>query len=392
MMSMTGARGSGGPARSTWLRMASPPPRSREAAIANFVSTFRHIGSHGFPFDEAATAALGAAQWDRGPERPHIGVTRQLAAIMKSGDRTAALREITAPTLVIHGDRDRMCTRAEAARRRRRFPAPAWRPSPPRARSAGRRPRATDDVDRRARARDVPLGAVARRGRAGRPYRRRMIAISGASGGLGRRVAELVLEQADPTQVVLLTRTPDQLADLARRGARVEKASFKNPTGLKQVLAGTERLLLISTDAVGRRLEQHRQAISAARHAGVWHIAYTSIAQPSSDNPSLVASEHAQTEQALRESGLEWTFPAQQPLLGGAHRGGCPGCGGRGVGDECGEGRTAYVSREDCARAAAAVLLTDGHERESYDITGPEALTQTEVAAIAAELHGAPIE
>ncbi|MEH3053434.1 MAG: SDR family oxidoreductase [Patulibacter minatonensis] len=219
-----------------------------------------------------------------------------------------------------------------------------------------------------------------------------MIAITGASGGLGRRVAELVLEQADPTQVLLLTRTPDRVNDLAKRGARVEKASFKNPTGLKQVLQGVERLLLISTDAVGSRLELHRQAIASARTAGVYHVAYTSIAQPSSDNPSLVAAEHAQTEQALRESGMAWTFlrnnlyaeglipAADQAVEAGLWV------------SNAGEGRTAYVSREDCARAAAAVLLTDGHEKESYDISGPEALTQAEVAALAAELSGRPIE
>lgn len=158
------------------------------------------------------------------------------------------------------------------------------------------------------------------------------------------------------------------------------------------MLVGVERLLLISTDAVGARLEHHRQAIAAARHAGVWHVAYTSVAQPSSDNPSLVAEEHAQTEQALRESGMDWTFlrnnlyaegliPAmQQAAESGVWV------------TNAGEGRTAYVSRGDCARAAAAVLLTDGHEREVYDITGPQALTQTEVAAIAAEISGRAID
>ncbi|MBO9533700.1 MAG: NAD(P)H-binding protein [Solirubrobacteraceae bacterium] len=219
-----------------------------------------------------------------------------------------------------------------------------------------------------------------------------MIAITGASGGLGRRVAELVLEQTDPQSVLLLTRTPDRLADLAKRGARVEKASFKDPTGLKRVLQGVERLLLISTDAVGARLEQHRQAIAAAARAGVWHIAYTSIAQPSADNPALIVPDHLATEQAIRESGLEWTLlrnnlyaeglvPAvQQALESGVWV------------SNAGEGRTAYVSRDDCARAAAAVLLTDGHERESYDITGPAALTQAELVALANEIHGANIE
>lgn len=219
-----------------------------------------------------------------------------------------------------------------------------------------------------------------------------MIAISGASGGLGRRAAELVLEQADPTQVVLLTRTPDRLRDLAGRGVRIEKASFKNPTGLKQVLRGVERLLLISTDAAGARVDQHRQAIAAARHAGVEHVAYTSIAQPSADNPSLVASEHAQTEQALRESGMAWTFLRNnlyaEGLISAVEQAAEAGV----WVTNAGEGATAYVSREDCARSAAAVLLTDGHEKEIYDITGPAALTQAEVVQLAGELTGAQIE
>jgi NAD(P)H dehydrogenase (quinone) len=219
-----------------------------------------------------------------------------------------------------------------------------------------------------------------------------MIAITGASGGLGRRVAELVLEQYDPSEVLLLTRTPDKLKDLAKLGARVEKASFKNPTGLKQVLVGVERLLLISTDAVGSRVELHRQAIAAARHAGVWHVAYTSVAQPSSDNPSLVVPDHAQTEQALRESGMDWTFLRNnlyaEALIPAAADGAADGA----WATNAAGGAAAYVSRNDCARAAAAVLLTDGHEKETYDITGPAALTQREVAAIASELHGAPIE
>ncbi|MEH3053433.1 MAG: alpha/beta fold hydrolase [Patulibacter minatonensis] len=107
VMSMTGARRTGRPALSTWLRMVSPRSAGREAAIESFVSTMRHIGSHGFPFDEDAVRVLAAEQWDRGPGTPD-GVQRQLAAIFKSGDRTRALRQITAPTLVIHGDRDRM--------------------------------------------------------------------------------------------------------------------------------------------------------------------------------------------------------------------------------------------------------------------------------------------
>jgi pimeloyl-ACP methyl ester carboxylesterase len=106
IMSTTGARRVGRPALSTWRRMAARPPTTREAAIEQAVRMFRHIGSHGFVFDEAWVRGQAGLVWERDPSR--AGVGRQLAAIFRSGDRTAQLRAVTAPTLVIHGDRDRM--------------------------------------------------------------------------------------------------------------------------------------------------------------------------------------------------------------------------------------------------------------------------------------------
>ena len=107
IMSNTGAPGVGRPARSTWLRMATArPPRTRLEAVDSAVKLFRHIGSHGFPFDEEWVRDKSGLAWDRDPTAG--GVTRQLAGIFASGDRTAELRQIDVPTLVIHGDRDRM--------------------------------------------------------------------------------------------------------------------------------------------------------------------------------------------------------------------------------------------------------------------------------------------
>jgi pimeloyl-ACP methyl ester carboxylesterase len=105
-MSNTGARRAGRPALSTWLLMGGRPARTRAEAEARAVRIFRHIGSHGFPFNEAWVRELAGTGWDRDPSPS--GVARQLAAIFRSGDRTTRLRAITAPTLVIHGDRDRM--------------------------------------------------------------------------------------------------------------------------------------------------------------------------------------------------------------------------------------------------------------------------------------------
>ena len=106
IFSNTGARRVGRPALSTWLMMASRPARTREEAQARAVRIFRHIGSHGFPFDEAWVREEAGIGWDRDPSP--AGTARQLGAIFRSGDRTPGLRAVTAPTLVIHGDRDRM--------------------------------------------------------------------------------------------------------------------------------------------------------------------------------------------------------------------------------------------------------------------------------------------
>lgn len=107
IMSTTGAPRLGRPALSTWRRMlTSRPPRTRAEAVSRAVMMFSHIGSHGFPFDEQAVREYAGVAWDR--DASPTGIVRQLAGIFASGDRTAELRHIDVPTLVIHGDRDRM--------------------------------------------------------------------------------------------------------------------------------------------------------------------------------------------------------------------------------------------------------------------------------------------
>jgi pimeloyl-ACP methyl ester carboxylesterase len=108
MMSSTGARRIGRPALSTQSLMLRRPPRSRDAAADRLVATMRHIGSRGFPFDEQQAREVALEAWDRSGGANPAGVLRQIAAIYKSGDRTDHCRRITAPTLVIHGDRDLM--------------------------------------------------------------------------------------------------------------------------------------------------------------------------------------------------------------------------------------------------------------------------------------------
>ncbi|HEX4304485.1 MAG TPA: alpha/beta hydrolase [Solirubrobacterales bacterium] len=108
IMSTTGAPRIGRPALSTWARMARPPAGNREAAADGVVGMMRHVGSRGYPFAEEAVREMALEGWDRGGGSAADGVGRQLAAIFKSGDRTAEVARIEAPTLVIHGDRDPM--------------------------------------------------------------------------------------------------------------------------------------------------------------------------------------------------------------------------------------------------------------------------------------------
>ena len=109
LYSTTGARGVGQPARSTiGLLVLTPEARTRTAFVRAHLRMTQHIAGTAYPIDDAHEAAIAARAWDRSAGHPIDGVARQIEAIQRSGDRTAQLRRVTAPTLVIHGDRDLM--------------------------------------------------------------------------------------------------------------------------------------------------------------------------------------------------------------------------------------------------------------------------------------------
>jgi pimeloyl-ACP methyl ester carboxylesterase len=109
IFSTTGHRRVGQPARSTLLRLARSPARTVEESVERHLSMLGHIGSSVFPPDEEYERAWATAVWDRcGGPNAGAAVARQIGAIQAAGDRTAELARITAPTLVVHGDRDLM--------------------------------------------------------------------------------------------------------------------------------------------------------------------------------------------------------------------------------------------------------------------------------------------
>lgn len=218
------------------------------------------------------------------------------------------------------------------------------------------------------------------------------VALTGGSGHLGRLTTQRLLEQLDPADMVVATRDPSKLTDVAARGVRVRAADFDDPGSLRAAFAGVDRLLIISGDAVGQRAEQHARAIDAAAAAGVGQVLYTSIVRPEPGNPILVIpDDHRRTEEHMRASGLAWTALRNScytdTLLGELPAALAAGTWSTNKGD----GRASYVTRADCARAAAAVLAGGGYENTAVDVTGPEALAAPEIGRIAAEVTGRPL-
>lgn len=217
-------------------------------------------------------------------------------------------------------------------------------------------------------------------------------AISGASGKLGRLAADELLKQVPPDQIVLTTRTPDALSPYRTRGVEVRHADFDQPATLTRAFAGVERLLLISArSSAGEDVDPHRDAINAARTRGVARVVFTSM--PYVDDPrhpvGWPAREYHRSEETLRSSGMAWTILRNGPYMELNVIERAPELFGTGrIATNAGDGRTAFISRRDCAAAAVAVLTSDGHEGRTYDLWGPQPLGWLEVARILSETSG----
>ena len=213
--------------------------------------------------------------------------------------------------------------------------------------------------------------------------------VTGASGHLGRGVVEELLARS-AGHVIAGTRSPEKIADLAAKGATVRAVDFDDPAGLAAAFSGVDRLLIISTDGIGKRVVQQQAAIAAAKAAGVKHILYTSAPAARPNGDAGLGIEHFWTEQALAASGLDFTILrnhmyAENNLADAAHVVSSGQLFGL-VGDR----GTAYVTRADAARAAAgALLVAEGKSIE--DVTGPALVTNAERAELYGRLAGKPV-
>jgi NAD(P)H dehydrogenase (quinone) len=218
------------------------------------------------------------------------------------------------------------------------------------------------------------------------------IVITGASGGLAGEAIEALLARGVPAdKLILVTRTPEKLAFLAERGAQVRAGDFDKPEGLPAAFAGGKQLLLISTSGGGDRVAQHTAAIGAAQSAGIKHIVYTSWVNAVEENPAAVTRAHRLTEEAIRRSGIPYTILRNQRYSAGLIEQGRRALASGILVSNSGRGKWAPVARRDCAAAAAAVLMMPGHERHTYEITGPDLISAADFAKLLTQVTGKPV-
>ena len=212
-----------------------------------------------------------------------------------------------------------------------------------------------------------------------------MIAVTGASGALGGRVAALLAEQGAPMRLVV--------RDAARapgiEGAEVaDGASYADGEAMRRAFEGADTVFFVSAAEEEHRVDLHRGVVDAAVAAGVERIVYTSFFAAAADCTFTFGRDHFHTEEHIKSTPLAWTFLRDNIYLDyvpffagedGVIRG------------PAGDGRVAAVARDDIAAAAAAVLTSDGHAGASYGMTGSEAFTMAEAAERVARAAGRPV-
>ncbi|MGV3455785.1 SDR family oxidoreductase [Sphingomonas sp.] len=212
-----------------------------------------------------------------------------------------------------------------------------------------------------------------------------MFAVTGASGQLGRLVVDALLSKVAPDQIVALVRAPDSMSDLAAKGVHVRSFDYDAPETLVPALAGVSRLLLISGNAIGSRVPQHRAVIDAAKAAGVALVAYTSILN-ADRSPMLLAAEHKATEEMLAASGIDHAllrngWYTENYLMGA----GAAIAHGVLLGSS-GDGAISAAARVDYAEAAATVLVRG--LTGTFELAGDDSFTQSELADALAAISG----
>lgn len=203
------------------------------------------------------------------------------------------------------------------------------------------------------------------------------IAITGATGKLGRLVIASLKQKVPADSLVALARSPEKAADL---GVEVRHADYDQPDTLEGALVGVGTLLLISSSEVGKRASQHHNILAEAREAGVKSIVYTSLLH-ANRSPLMLAEEHRTTEAELKTLGIPYTILRNgwyTENYEGSVRGALAA--GALIGS-AGDGMIAAATRADYAEAAATAAAGGDHDGQTYELAGDDAFTLADLAA-----------
>ncbi|WP_110930713.1 SDR family oxidoreductase [Paenibacillus bouchesdurhonensis] len=213
------------------------------------------------------------------------------------------------------------------------------------------------------------------------------ILVTGATGKLGSKVVNTLLQTVSADQLAVSVRNPEKATELKRLGIEVRQGDFDHPDTLDAAFSGIDRLLIISADGDNEtRIRQHGNAVDAAKRAGVKFIAYTSVAN-ARESKNFLAPTHKATEEMILATGIPYSFLRNnwylenelstiQGVLAGA-----PWV------ISAGSGKVGWAVQQDYADAAAAVLTGKGHEHTTYELSG-KLLTQEEFASMLGTVLG----
>lgn len=220
------------------------------------------------------------------------------------------------------------------------------------------------------------------------------IVVSGASGDLGRRITALLVDRLPHQDLTLVTRSPDKIAGTVPDAVRVLAGDYRDRNSLVEAYRGSEVLMMISSLDVAKRIPEHRNAIEAAKIAGIRHIVYTSCGGIHPRNPVPSVSDHIVTEKDLQASGIGHTILRNQTFAEVFPTLAAPAVMESGIWHQAaGEGRFSPVSKKDIALCAVTCLLDpEWHDGAVYEITGPDLIGYREIAAVASASFGVPIE
>ncbi|MBD1554393.1 SDR family oxidoreductase [Pseudomonas typographi] len=219
------------------------------------------------------------------------------------------------------------------------------------------------------------------------------ILVTGASGHLGRKTLQHLLKRRPASDLVGLARDPGQAADLAAQGIDIRKGDYFDYGSLVNAFAGVEKVMLISSAPFVDRNAAHYNAITAARQAGVKHVAYTAIIrrEGSDFNLSQTTGPDIFAEQTLMASGLIYTIVRQPAFLETFQFQFGDKVYEKGLRVPAGDGKQAPASRDDIAEAQAVVLTEEGHENQIYSLTGDPAVSYADIARILSDIRGTSV-